>query len=109
VHRLAHMFDYSLPEIDDLAGLNDAALVDAAAGWARTENAACARKTAVMAELFTRRTGLPAGERELWWVDPEAAVGAELGAAQNNSAWMALAQRGALGDLRLGPSRGGVG
>src|SRR5258708_33291667 len=45
-----------------------------------------------MAELFTRRTGLPAGERELWWVDPEAAVGAELGAAQNISAWMALAQ-----------------
>ncbi len=86
------MFDCSLPEIDDLAALDDAALVDAAAGWARTENAACARKTAVMAELFTRRTGLPAGERELWWVDPEAAVGAELGATQNISTWMALAQ-----------------
>jgi hypothetical protein len=81
-----------LPEIDDLAALDDAALVDADAGWAQTENAACARKTAVMAELFTRRTGLPAGERELWWVDPEAAVGAELGATQNISAWMALAQ-----------------
>jgi Domain of unknown function (DUF222) len=81
-----------LPEIDDLAALDDAALVDAAAGWAQTENAACARETAVMAELFTRRTGLPAGERELWWVDPEAAVGAELGATQNISAWMALAQ-----------------
>jgi hypothetical protein len=48
-----------LPEIDDLAALDDAALVDAAAGWAQTQNAACARKTAVMAELFTRRTGLP--------------------------------------------------
>ena len=46
------MFDGSLPEVGDLA-----ALVDAAAGWARTENAACARKTAVMAELFARRTG----------------------------------------------------
>jgi hypothetical protein len=34
-----------------------------------------------MAELFARRTGLPAGEREDWWVDPEAAVGAELGDA----------------------------
>ena len=66
--------------------------MDAAAGWARTENAACARKTGVMAELFNRRTGLPAGGRELWWVDPQAAVGAELGAAQNVSAWMALAQ-----------------
>ena len=81
-----------MPEVGDLAGLDDAALVDAAFGWSRTENAACARKTAVMAELFTRRTGLPAGERELWWVDPEAAVGAELGAAQNISTWMALAQ-----------------
>ena len=76
------MFDGSLPEIGELAALEDAALVDAAAGWARTENAACARKTAVMAELFPRRTGLPAGERELWWVDPEAAVGVELAAAQ---------------------------
>jgi hypothetical protein len=86
------MFDGSLPEIGELAALEDAALVDAAAGWARTENAACARKTAVMAELFARRTGLPAGERELWWVDPEAAVGAELAASQNISTWMALAQ-----------------
>src|SRR3954468_17285096 len=88
----AHMFDGSLPEIGDLAALDDAALVDAVAGWARTENASCARKLAVMAEMFARRTGLPAGEREEWWVDPEAAVGAELGAAQNVSAWMALAQ-----------------
>jgi hypothetical protein len=86
------VFDGSLPEIGDLAALDDAALVDAAAGWARTENAACARKTAVMAELFARRTGRGAGEREDWWVDPQAAVGAELGAAQNISAWMALAQ-----------------
>src|SRR6201999_1088866 len=86
------MFDGLLPEVGDLAALDDAALVDAAAGWSRTESAACARKTAVMAELFTRRTGLPAGERELWWVDPQAAVGAEVGAAQNISARMALAQ-----------------
>ncbi|HEY6646150.1 MAG TPA: DUF222 domain-containing protein, partial [Mycobacterium sp.] len=86
------MFDGSLPEIDELAALEDAALVDAAAGWARTENAACARKTAVMAELFARRTGLAAGERELWWVDPEASVGGELAASQNISTWMALAQ-----------------
>jgi hypothetical protein len=86
------MFDGSLPEIGDLAALDDAALVDAAAGWGHTENAACARKLAVMAEQFARRTGLPAGERELWWVDPEAAVGAELAAAQNISTWMALAQ-----------------
>ena len=59
------MFDGSLPEIGDLAALSDAELVTAAGGWARAENAACARKLAVMAELFARRTGLPAGEREL--------------------------------------------
>jgi hypothetical protein len=92
VGSFARTFDGLLPEIGDLAGLEDAALVDAAAGWARTENAECARKTAVMAELFARRTGLPAGERELWWVDPEAAVGVELAAAQGISRWMALAQ-----------------
>jgi Domain of unknown function (DUF222) len=86
------VFDGWLPEMGELAALEDAALVDAAAGWARAENAACARKTAVMTELFARRTGLPAGERELWWCDPDAAVGAELGAAQNISTWMALAQ-----------------
>ena len=86
------MFDGSLPEIADLASLTDAALVDAAGGWARAENAAGARKLAVMAEIFSRRTGLDAGERELWWIDPDAAVAAELAAALNVSAGMALHQ-----------------
>ena len=90
--RFAHMFDGWLPEIGDLAALNDAAVVDAAAGWARVEAAACARKQAAMAETFCRRTGLPADERELWWVDPEAAVVSELAAAQNISQGLALAQ-----------------
>ena len=67
------MFDGSLPEIGELAALADAAVVDAAGGWARVEAAACARKQAAMAETFSRRTGLGAEERELWWVDPEAA------------------------------------
>ena len=79
------MFDGVLPEIADLASLTDAALVDAAGGWARAENAAGARKLAVMAEIFARRTGLPARERELWWIDPDAAVAAELAAALNVS------------------------
>lgn len=60
------MFDGFLPEIGELAALSDAALVDAAGGWARAEAAACARKQAVMAEIFVRRTGLDAGEREPW-------------------------------------------
>ena len=46
-----------------------------------------------MAELFARRTGCDdAQERQWWWVDPQAAVGAEIGAAQNISQWLALAQ-----------------
>ncbi|MGB7358941.1 MAG: DUF222 domain-containing protein, partial [Mycobacterium sp.] len=77
------MFDEGLPETADLAALTDAELIDAARGWARTENAACARKLSVMAEIFTRRTDLPPGDRESWWLDPEAAVVAELAAAQN--------------------------
>ncbi len=86
------MFDGLLPEVRDLAVLDDAALVNAAGGWAAVENAACARKLAVMAEIFARRTGLAAGERELWWVDPDAAVAAEMAAAVNISQGMALHQ-----------------
>jgi Domain of unknown function (DUF222) len=86
------MFDGVLPEIADLASLTDAELVDAVGGWARAENMAAARKLAVMAEIFARRTGLAAGERELWWIDPDAAVAAELAAALNVSAGMALHQ-----------------
>jgi hypothetical protein len=43
------------------------------------------------AVLFARRTRLAARGREQCWVDPDAAVGAELGAAQHISTWMALA------------------
>ena len=86
------MFDGSLTEIADLASLTDAALVDAAGAWARAESAAGARKLAVMAEIFSRRTRLDAGDRELWWIDPDAAVAAELAAALNVSAGMALHQ-----------------
>ena len=88
-----YMFDDSLPQIAGLASLSDAELVDAAAGWARAENAAAARKLAVMAEIFDRRTGLSSGkERELWWIDPDAAVASELAAAVNVSSGMALHQ-----------------
>ncbi len=87
------MFDGPLPEIADLASLTDAELVDAVVGWARVENAAGARKLAVMAEVFARRTG-PAdkAERELWWLDPDAAVAAELAAALNVTSGLALHQ-----------------
>jgi hypothetical protein len=42
--------------------------------------------------MFTRRTGLRAGEREEWWVDPQAAVAAEMAAAVNVSQGLALHQ-----------------
>ncbi|MGV0744676.1 DUF222 domain-containing protein [Mycolicibacterium sp. XJ870] len=87
------MFDRSLAEIAELAGADDATLIDTVRGWAQAEAAAAARKLAAMAELFIRRTDTPtAQDRELWWVDPCAAVGAELGAAQGISQWAALTQ-----------------
>lgn len=86
------MFDDALPEIPALGELSARELVDAARGWARAENAAGARKLAVMAELFARRTGLAAEDREDWWVDPDAAVAAELAAALDLTQGLALAQ-----------------
>ena len=86
------MFDESLPEIPALGELSARELVDAVRGWARAENAAGARKLAVMAELFARRTGLAAEDREDWWVDPDAAVAAELAAALDLTQGLALAQ-----------------
>ena len=87
------MFDASLPEIRDLAAVDDASLVDAIGGWSRAESAACARKLAAVAELFRRRTGLDSAEdRQDWWVDPEGAVSVELGAAMGISRGLALAQ-----------------
>ena len=86
------MFDSSLPEIPARGELSARELVDAARGWVRAENAACARKLAVMAEIFARRSELPAGERELWWIDPDAAVAAELAAALDVTGGLALAQ-----------------
>jgi Domain of unknown function (DUF222) len=86
------MFDRILPEKADLASLSGAELVDAAGGWARAENAAEAQKLAVMAEIFDRRTRLDTAERELWWIDPDAAVACELAAALHVSTGMALHQ-----------------
>lgn len=86
------MFDSPLPGVSALPELSPAELVDAARGWARWENAACAHKLATMAEIFSRRTGLAVGDRESWWLDPEAAVAAELAAALNVTTAMALSQ-----------------
>ncbi|PQP55194.1 DUF222 domain-containing protein, partial [Mycolicibacterium austroafricanum] len=58
----------------------------------RAENAVCARKLAVMAELFIRRTTLAPQDRLDWWVDPEAAVTAELAAAHHITQGLATHQ-----------------
>ncbi|TRW88873.1 DUF222 domain-containing protein [Mycolicibacterium sp. 018/SC-01/001] len=76
----------------DLSRLGAADLIDAARQWSREENAAAARKMAVMAELFTRRTGVDAEDRSGWWLDPEAAVAAEVAAAVNVTQGLALNQ-----------------
>ena len=87
------MFDGLLPEACELASVSDAALVDALGCYSRAENAMCARKLAVMAELFVRRTGLDdADERDSWWLDPVAAVAAELAAVSGISQGLALSQ-----------------
>ncbi|MEO3968115.1 DUF222 domain-containing protein [Mycolicibacterium smegmatis] len=91
------MYEGSLVEIAQFAALSDAALEGQARGWAQAEASASARKHAAMAELFIRATTTPTAEdRRGWFVDPEAAVGAQLGAAQGITAWAALhqAQRG---------------
>jgi len=84
------MFDGSLPEVDDLAAVDDAALVDAIKRWSRAESAASARKLAAAAELFCRRTGLDNAQDR--WIDPNGAVSVELGAALGTSRGLALAQ-----------------
>jgi hypothetical protein len=91
--RFECMFDGLLPRIADLRSLSDAELVDAIGGVTRAENAACALKVAAMAELFCRRSRLEnAEDRDSWWVDPDAAVAAEIGAAGAISQGLALSQ-----------------
>ncbi|MEH3142454.1 MAG: DUF222 domain-containing protein [Mycobacterium kyogaense] len=79
-------------EVSDLHRLSAADLIDAAQHWAREENAAAARKMAVMAELFTRRTGVDAEDRSGWWLDPDAAVAAEVAPAVGVTRELALHQ-----------------
>jgi hypothetical protein len=77
------MFDGSLPEPGQLAGLPDAALIDALSGWAAASAAAEARRLAAVAELVARRMRDP--EHADWMADDWDAVAAEIGAALNVS------------------------
>jgi hypothetical protein len=73
---------------------SDVALVSAIGDSARAENKACARRLAVIAELYQRRQ-IPVEDgkgRELWRIDPWEAVAAEVAAAQGITAAAAGAQ-----------------
>ena len=75
-------------------GVPDAAVVAAIGDSARAENIACAHRLAAIAELYERRQ-IPVEDgngRELWRIDPWAAVAAEVAAAQGITAAAAGAQ-----------------
>jgi hypothetical protein len=75
-----------LAQGDDLAHVNDAALVDAVAGWTRATATAGYHRMASMAELTHRRcTSEQAVERELWACDGWDSAAAEIAAASGIS------------------------
>jgi len=68
--------------------LSDSAVVDAIGEAYRAENVSCARRLAVIAELYGRRQ-IPVEDgagRELWRIDPWEAVAAEVAAVQSMTA-----------------------
>jgi hypothetical protein len=80
------MFEGELPGASVLAGVDDAALVDAITGWARLEAAAVASKLAAIAELTDRRCRSElATKREHWACDAWDSAAAEVAAAQSLS------------------------
>ena len=81
------MFDQLVAVADSARGAG------AVGGWARVENAACARRLAAMADLLDARLAADgSAEREQWCLDNWEAVSAEIGAAMNVSAGVASHQ-----------------
>jgi Domain of unknown function (DUF222) len=67
---------------DELVAAAGESGAGAVGGWARVENAACARKLAAIAEVLQRRLAADgSAEREQWCLDNWDAVCAEIGAA----------------------------
>lgn len=85
------MFDSSLAEPGSLAGVDDAALIEAVSGWAQIESVAAARRLAAIAELVARRSDRPA-DAGRWACDCWDATAAEVAAAANTSHRMASNQ-----------------
>ncbi|WP_460688172.1 DUF222 domain-containing protein, partial [Mycolicibacterium hippocampi] len=92
------MFDGSLVGPDQLTGLSDAALAQAAAGWASASAAAEARKLAVIAEI--ERRARAAQQHPNWVVDDLDAAAAGLSCALTISHGRALGQIGLAVTLR---------
>ena len=92
------MFDGSLVGLDQLTGLSDAALAQAAAGWASASAAAEARKLAVIAEI--ERRARAAQQHPNWVVDDLDAAAAGLSCALTISHGRALGQIGLAVTLR---------
>ena len=93
-----HMFDGSLPAHDELRGLSDAALAEAASGWAAASAAAEARKLAVIAEVQRRAC---TGELHAHWaIDDLDAAAAAISCALTISHGRALGQIGTAVALR---------
>lgn len=87
---LEHMFDGSLPGPAALSEASDAALAEAAAGWAAASAAAEARKLAVIAEV--QRRAVAGGRRSRWAIDEVDAAAAGLSCALTISHGRALGQ-----------------
>jgi hypothetical protein len=81
-----------LPEPATLHSVDDAALVAAIEGWARTSAAADARRLAAIAELSARRCEDPEDERVWWACDPTDSAAAEVAAALNVGRGRAIGQ-----------------
>ena len=75
-----------------MAAVDDAAVIDALGSSAREENAACARGSAWMGELYARRAPGDDVERACWAIDGHANVVAEISAALNVSRGRASGQ-----------------
>lgn len=85
------MFEDVLPALESLADVDDAALIEAVAGWGRIESAAAARRLDAIAELVARRSDRPP-EAGRWACDCWDATAAEVAAASNISHRMASNQ-----------------
>lgn len=88
IHRLARpraFVSYPAPSVGGMfEGVPDAAVVATIGDSARAENIACAKRLAAVAELYERRQ-IPVEDgksRELWRIDPWAAVATEVAAVQ---------------------------